>query len=152
MFRQLLMMSHAATGIVALLAALWLFVEALNTCVANRSRMRSAALVLAVTMWLTYLIGGHWYVAYYSAEKALITAGPWPAAHEFFMEMKEHVFLTLLLLATWLALAVVRTRPTDGAEARGMVLWSAGLLVLGILSMEGAGALVAMGVKLALLD
>lgn len=152
MSNQILMMLHATTGVLALLAALWLFVDALNASVANRSRMRSAALSLAVLMWITYLIGGHWYITFYPPEKALILAGPWPNAHGFFMETKEHVFLTLLLLASWLPVVVFRSRPESDEGARRLVLWSAGLLVLGILAMEGAGAMISMGVKVALLS
>lgn len=156
MLRQLVMMVHAMTGALALLAALWVFVDTLNAYGngngnGNRRRLRRAAVALAAAMWLTYLVGGHWYVAFYGAERDLITAGPWPAAHAFFMEMKEHVFLTLLLLATWLPIAAYQWRPESGPAVRQLVLWSSGLLVLGILVMEGAGALVALGVKLALL-
>jgi hypothetical protein len=151
MFQQLLMLSHAMTGALALLGALWLYVDVLNG-VAGPRRIRVAALAVAVAMWLTYLIAGHWYVAYYPEERALIVAGPWPAAHGFFMEMKEHVFITLLLLATWLPIVAFRWRPAAERASRRPLLWGAGLLVVGALVMEGAGALVALGVKLALLE
>ena len=151
MAHQFLMMVHATAGVLAMLAGLWLFVETLNANNSNRARMRGAALLALLLMWVAYLVGGYWYVTYYGAEKALIVAGPWPAAHGFVMETKEHVFLILLLLATWLPIAVFRTDVESDRGSRRLVLWGAGLLVLGTLAMEGAGALVSMGVKLALL-
>ena len=42
---------------------------------------------------------------YYYADEAWIVAGPWPFAHNFFMETKEHVILCLLILATFLPIA-----------------------------------------------
>lgn len=66
------------------------------------------------------------------------------------METKEHLFFMLLLLATFLPIAassdVVRSRAT-----RLVVLWSSALVVLMSLAMEGAGAFISMGVKVALL-
>ena len=101
-------------------------------------------------MWLAYLVGGYWYVVFYGADKALIKSGPWPFAHGLFMESKEHVFLSLLLVATLLPVAAFADL-RGSAAARRLACWSA-LLVAGLgLAMEGAGAVVAMGAKAALL-
>jgi len=151
MSNQLFMMLHATFGVLAMLCGLWLFVETLNAAASNRRRIVAASLLLALFMWVTYVVGGSWYVDYYGAEKALIKAGPFPSAHGFFMETKEHVFLLLLLLATWLPIAVWRSPPATGGPARSLILWSSGLMVLGTLAMEGAGALVSLGVKMSLL-
>ncbi len=151
MTNQLVMMIHATTGVLAMLGALWLFVETLNATESNRGRAGASALLTAAFMWLTYLIGGYWYVAFYGSEKALIKSGPFPAAHGFFMETKEHIFLLLLLLATWLPIAVLRARPQMEGGVRTLVLWSSGIVMLGALAMEGAGALINLGVKVALL-
>ena len=147
---QALMMLHATLGVLGVLASLWVFVEALNLSEANRGRLVVAALSVAVLFWVTYLVGGYWYVVHYGTEKAIILAGPWPAAHKFFMETKEHVFLLLLLLASFLPIAAVREQTSIGSPARPLLLWSSGLLVLGGLAMEGAGALISLGVKLGL--
>lgn len=151
MTNQLIMMIHATTGVLAMLGALWLFVATLNATESNRSGTGASALFTSVFMWLTYLIGGYWYVAFYGSEKAIIKSGPFPAAHGFFMETKEHVFLLLLLLATWLPIAVLRARPRMESGVRTLVLWSSAMIVLGALAMEGAGALINLGVKVALL-
>ncbi len=150
MSKELILMMHPTFGVLAVIASVWVFVEALNAREANAGRLRSASVLTAILMWLTYIVGGYWYVVFYGADKAIIKAGPWPFAHGFFMETKEHVFLMLLLLATFLPIAawgdIVKNRMT-----RNLVLWASALVVLMGLAMEGAGAIVSMGVKVALL-
>ena len=150
MSNEMILMLHPTFGVLAIISSVWVFAETLNVNGANVSRVRNAGMLAAILMWLAYIVGGYWYVSYYAADKALILAGPWPFAHGFFMETKEHVFLMLLLLATFLAIAVrgdiVKVKP-----ARNLVLWVSGLVVLTGLAMEGAGAFISMGVKVALL-
>ncbi len=150
MSQEMILMLHPTFGVLAIIASVWVFVEALNASDANHARIRNASVLAAVLMWLAYIAGGYWYVLFYAADKAIIKAGPWPFSHSFFMETKEHVFLMLLLLATFLPIVaygdVVRKRAT-----KIVVLWTSALVVLMSLAMEGAGALVSMGVKVALL-
>ena len=150
MSNEMLLMLHPTFGVLAMISSVWVFVETLNGSDANVARLRHASVLTAVLMWLAYIAGGYWYVTYYGGDKAIIKAGPWPFAHGFFMETKEHVFLMLLLLATFLPIAaygeVVKKRAT-----RNLVLWTSGLVVLMALAMEGAGAIISMGVKVALL-
>jgi hypothetical protein len=42
----------------------------------------------------------YWYVVLYPTDKAIILKGPWPFAHEYFMETKEHLVIMLLMLVT----------------------------------------------------
>lgn len=147
---EFILMLHPTFGVLAIIASAWVFVETLNASEANSGRIRTASVAVAVLIWLTYIVGGYWYVVFYGGDKAIIKEGPWPFAHGFFMETKEHVFLMLLLLATFLPIAaygqVVAKRAT-----RNLVLWTSGLVLLTGLAMEGAGALISMGVKVALL-
>jgi hypothetical protein len=83
-------------------------------------------------------------------DKAVILKGPWPFAHNFFMETKEHLVLLLLLLATYLPFAAANNLSVNKG-ARRVVLWVAGLVVMLALTMEGEGATIAMGVKMGLL-
>ncbi|MGA9535476.1 MAG: hypothetical protein WBR24_06170 [Desulfobacterales bacterium] len=66
------------------------------------------------------------------------------------METKEHVFLMLLLLATYLPIAA-SGKLSSSKAARKIVLWVAGLIVPISLSMEGSGAVISIAVKVALL-
>jgi hypothetical protein len=150
MDNNVLLLIHPALGGLAMLAALWVFVDTLNVSEASLSRIKNISILCAVLMWLTYIIGGYWYVVYYAPDKAIIKAGPWPFAHGFFMETKEHVFLMLLLLATYLPIAASGNLVTSKA-ARKVVLWVAGLIVPISLSMEGSGAIISIGVKIGLL-
>lgn len=67
------------------------------------------------------------------------------------MESKEHIFLLLVLLAT--LLPVVAWRKLENRPgARTMVIAIAALVIMTSLGMEGAGAVISMGVKTALLS
>lgn len=149
MANELILMLHPSFGVLAILAALWVFVETLHIDRLNAGRVRVASLGCAVLMWLSYLVGGYWYVLFYGADKALINSGPWPFAHSFFMETKEHVFFAVLLMASYLPVAAFSL--SANRAARAVVLSVAGLIVLLGLAMEGAGAFVSMGAKVALL-
>ena len=59
----------------------------------------------------------------------MIKAGPWPFAHGFFMETKEHLFLVLLLLSTYLPL-VASNDLVGSVASRRLVVLCAGLVVL----------------------
>lgn len=144
------LLAHATFGALGILAAVWVFVEALNATSGNQGRMQLAGLATAGFIWASYLVGGYWYVLFYGADKARIVAGPWPFAHTIFMETKEHIFLSLLLLATFLPIAAFNNIAAR-TGARTLVLWSAAFVALMGLAMEGAGGFIAMGVKLALI-
>ena len=147
---ELTLMLHVTFGVFAVIASVWVFVDTLNARPDNQSRIRCASIAVAVFLWLTYLVGGYWYVVHYGPDKALIKAGPWPFAHGFFMETKEHVFLMLLLLGTYLPIAAFNDLAASKG-ARVVTLWVSALVVVTGLAMEGAGAFISMGVKVALL-
>ena len=147
---EVLLMIHAGLGLLVLLAGVWVFVEALNVNQSNLARIRGVSLFAAVCMWLTLFFAGYWYVIYYAAEKALILKGPWPFAHEFYMETKEHIVLMLVLLATFLPIAA-RDDLAGNRAARNVFLSVAGLIVLIAIVVEGSGGIISMGSKIAVL-
>ena len=150
MFKNYELLLHPTFGVLGMMAAVWVFAEALNAREKNVSRMRTLAMWSAVLIWLAYIAAGYYYVLYYGADKALIKAGPWPWAHGVFMETKEHLFFLTLLLATLLPIATAG--PVDKNRAvRKLVLWTSGGVVLLALAMEGAGAVISMGDKLGLI-
>jgi len=146
-----LLLVHASFGVTGCLAALWVFVEALNARPENAARTKTAALLAAVCMAAAWICGGYWYLHFYPAEKTLILAGPWPLAHNLFMETKEHLFFATAILAFLLPIAT-REKLYSGAAARKLVLSVAALVVITGLALEGAGAVIDHGVKLALLQ
>jgi hypothetical protein len=150
MSNETILLLHPTFGVLGMIAAVWLFVDTLNASPSNVARIRSAAMVCAVLIWLAYIAGGYWYVMFYGADKAVILDGPWPFAHALFMETKEHLFFMVLLLATFLPIAATPNVVQRGAS-RSVVLWSSALVVLMGLGMEGAGAIISMGAKVGLL-
>jgi len=145
-----ILMLHALLGMLFILAAGFVYVDVLNVNEGNVARIKLMSQVVAGLMWLTYFIGGFWYVVHYAPEKGYILKGPWPFAHDFFMETKEHVLMALLLLATLLPIAA--TNDLLGSKAaRKLVLWITVLLVVTGVGMEGAGAIISMGAKVSLL-
>ncbi len=145
-----LLMSHAVLGSLLGLAGVWLFVDVLNAKEENLARIRIMSLIIAGLMWLTYLLAGYFYVVFYSVDRGFILKGPWTFAHNFFMETKEHVVMMLLMLATFLPI-MAYNNPVANKGARKIVLWATGLLILTTVAMEGAGAIISMGVRVALL-
>lgn len=150
MVTEIILMLHVLFGVLCILTALWVFVDTLNVSEKNLRRIKQFSLVAAIFMWLAFIAGGYWYVDFYPADKAIILKGPWPFAHKYFMETKEHLVIMLLLLATYLPIAASNNLAAS-KDARRLVLWVAALIPLLGLLIEGHGAIIAMGVKVALL-
>lgn len=146
---EIILMAHVLFGMLCIIAAVWVFVDVLNASAANLGRIRVMSAAVAVFMWLAYLIGGYWYLVFYAPDKAVILKGAWPFAHSFFMETKEHVIIMLLLLTTFLPVVVSNNVAVNKA-ARKVALWTVGLIVLVGVAMDGAGAIIGIGVKVAL--
>jgi uncharacterized membrane protein YwaF len=147
---QLILMAHVFFGVACMVAAIWIFVDTLHASEANQARIRRVSWAAAIFMWLAFFIGGYWYVVFYPMDKAIILKGPWPFSHNFFMETKEHLVIMLLILATYLPIAASNNLASN-KDARRLVLCVAALVALTALMMEGEGAMIAMGVKVALL-
>jgi len=145
-----ILLLHALTGMLFIFTAGFVFVDTLNASADNIERIRLMSRLVVVLLWLTYFIGGWWYVVNYAPEKAFIMKGPWKFAHSLVMETKEHVFLGLLLLGT--LLPIIATNDIHkSAGARKLMLWVTTLLVLVGFGMDGAGAIISLGAKVALL-
>jgi len=147
---EILLMFHVLFGVACIITAVWLFVDVLHANEANLHRIRRLSWAAAIFMWLAFLIGGYWYVVFYPADKAIILKGPWPFAHSYFMETKEHLVIMLLLLTSYLPIAAVNDLAAN-QEARRLILWVLAVIALLGLMIEGHGAVIAMGVKVGLL-
>ena len=147
---QVAVLLHVFFGVMCLFATVWIFVDVLHVSEANQGRIRCMSRGAALAMWLSFLVGGYWYVTFYPADKAILLKGPWPFAHNLVMETKEHLVMILLLLSAYLPIAAADNLATN-KDARKVVLWVAGVMVVLALAMEGEGAVIAMGVKVALL-
>ncbi len=147
---DVILLAHATFGVLATLSAVWVFVEALNAREQNLQRIQTAAMAVAIFMVVAWIFGGYWYLHFYSVERAIILRGPWPFAHNVFMETKEHLFLMTLILSFYLPIAA-RDKLASNEAARSMVLSVAALIALSGLALEGSGAVIEHGVKVELL-
>jgi len=147
---EIILLAHVSFGVVCILGAVWVFVDVLNAREGNLARIRWMSRAAAIFMWCSFLLGGYWYVVFYPGDKAMILKGPLPSAHKYFMETKEHLVIILLMLVTYLPVAASNNLAAS-KDARRLVLWVAGLIPLLGLMIEGHGAIIAMGVKMALL-
>jgi hypothetical protein len=147
---DILLLAHAAFGVAGCMAALWVFVEALNARPGNAARIQTAAFVAAICMAGAWICGGYWYVHFYPPEKTWILKGPWPWAHNLFMETKEHLFFITAILA-FLLPVTTRERLHANPAARKLVLSVAALIAISGLAVEGAGAIIDHGMKVVLL-
>jgi hypothetical protein len=148
---EIILMGHVLFGVACLVTTVWVFVDVLNVSETNLARIQKMSWAAAAWMWMAFLVAGYWYVFFYRADKAIILKGPWPFAHNFFMETKEHLVIMLLMLVTYLPIAAAGNLWVN-KDARRVVLWVAGMVVLLALMMEGDGAVIAMGVKVGLLS
>jgi hypothetical protein len=147
---DVILLAHASFGVLGCLSALWVFVEVLNARPENAARTQGAALATAICMAAAWVLGGYWYVHFYPVEKAMILKGPWPAAHNLFMETKEHLFFVTGILALLLPIAT-REKLDSNTAARKLVLSVSLLIAVTGLAVEGAGAVIDHGVKVELL-
>jgi hypothetical protein len=147
---DVLLFLHPTFGVLAMIAAVWVFVETLNATEANRQRIWVASLAVAGLFALTWFFAGWFYTVYYhGGDQQIIQKGPVPWAHDFFMETKEHLFFIPLILAFYLPF-VTRLRLEVNRTARTMVLVVTALITLNVLAIEGAGAIINWGAKTAL--
>jgi hypothetical protein len=151
MFVQGQLMLHALVGVLGILCAVALFVDVLNAGEGNMGRIKKLGLAVAVLIVLAYLIGGQWYVVQYGHDRDIIKAGQWAWAHNYFMEVKEHVFFGMLLLSIYLPIAIYRNVPLTDKKNRNLVLGISALIVLLGLFMEGAGGIISKGVTFGLM-
>ena len=147
MSSNVLIFTHPAFGILAILSTVWLLVEVLNANQNNQKRIIKAAWSIAIFMTLTLLFGGQWYVTYYPVEKEIILHGPWPFAHNFFMEVKEHLFFIPLILSFYLPIVAKNNALDENQTARKIVIALASIIIALSLFIEGAGAVINEGAK-----
>ena len=94
-------------------------------------------------MLLTWFSGGLWDSAYFDADRAVMLKGTWAFVGDTTMELKEHLFAVVLLLALYLPVLTFATDLRRTEATRLPMMTVAALIVLLGLAMEGAGATLA---------
>jgi len=146
----LALMAHVLFGVLCLLIAVWLLAETLYISEANIKRVRSLSKILSLTLWIGYLSAAYFYILHYAPDKAIILKGPWPFAHNIFMEVKEHVVIMLLLLVSYLPIAA-KSDLVQNADARKLFITVLSLIAFIAFFADGFGGVIGMGVKMGLL-
>jgi hypothetical protein len=103
-----LVLLHSISGGLALLALIWILLEFLYPTDKSLARARIASyltvFMLTAGCWIA---GGYNYLKDYGSQvKPVILEGPDPWVHEIVMEMKEHIFLFLPIIAFALSLTI----------------------------------------------
>jgi hypothetical protein len=141
--KEALLFIHPTLGVLGILAALWVFVEAFNLDEKRLRRVRIASVVGAVLFFLTWFSGGIWDSVYYGTDRTVMRKGPWAFVGDTAMEFKEHLFVLVLLLAIYLPILAYATDLRRPAATRVPTMTVAALIVLLGFAMEGAGAVLA---------
>ena len=149
--KELILLVHPMLGMIGIVGAVWAIVETLNASQSNLFRIKIASFVVAVSMFFTWIASGIFYVTYYAADKAIILKGPWPFAHSFFMESKEHLFFITLVLSLLLPIIAQMKNIVSSKQTRILFVVVASLIIASGMAIELAGAIISLCVKVGLL-
>ena len=149
-----LILLHAVAAEIGVIAFLWVLVELLNPTESRIARAQVAALVGCSALLFAWLVGGFYYVEVYGLHiKPLIKASDAAWVHSIVMEVKEHVFLFLPILAalTTAMLYKYESALIHNRDARVSIALLSGLIFLLGFSIAGMGALISSGYRFALM-
>ena len=144
---SLLVGLHAGLGEIGIFAFLWVLVEIINPDEKRIKRAKIVALIGTIFLFLSWTIGGFYYVNYYGENvKPLIKEGPKPWSHNIIMETKEHVFLFLPFLAILITAGLFNY--SDKIKI-GLIVLTILIILIG-LTMAGMGYLISSGARAAM--
>jgi len=149
-----LILIHAICAELGLFAFLWVMVEMLNPTQTRIARAQIASVFGFAFLIFAWVVGGFYYVEIYGLHvKPLIKASDAQWVHSVVMEVKEHVFLFLPILAA-LNMALIYKYDQELLENRdaslSIVLVSGLIFLLGF-TIAGMGALISSGYRFALM-
>ena len=137
-----------------LFAFLWVLVEMLNPTETRIARAQIASVFGFAFLLFAWIVGGFYYVEIYGLHiKPLIKASDAKWVHSIVMEVKEHVFLFLPILATLTAALLYKYdgELLENRDARLSIVLLSGLIFLLGFSIAGMGALISSGYRFALM-
>jgi hypothetical protein len=145
---DIVLLAQPTVWMLGILAAFWVYVEALNASLANEWRIRLLSEITALLIIAVALLGGYWVDLLHSAGPAVVIKGQWPWVGKIVVAAKENLFFIPLLLALYLPIIASKSL-TRFSGARAVVMITAGLIVLGGLAIQGANSLANSGAKAA---
>jgi hypothetical protein len=146
---DLVLLAQPTVWMLGILAAFWVYVEAINASLANEWRIRLLSEITALLIIAVAVLGGYWAGLLHTPGPAVVIKGQWPWAGKIVMAAKENLFFIPLLLALYLPM-IASKDITRIPGARAVVMVTAGLIVLGGLAIQGANSLANSGAKAAM--
>ena len=140
---------HVIIGLIGVIACAGVWINMLKRNPSLKFLKWSSA-VGFISFIVSWFIGGYYYAIYYGKTvKPLIMKGPYPWAHSFFMEAKEHIFLFLpfLAVALFIALLMLGERIEAEAPLKKALTWLAGVIVVLGISMALSGIIISGAVR-----
>ncbi len=149
--KEFILFLHPMLAVFGIIFSVWTFVEVLNISEKNSKRITFVSVLVAISMLLTWITSGFWYISYYATDKAIILKGPWAFAHSLIMESKEHIFFSVLILSLYVPIISMRNNIVTNKSAQSLMLVVTTLIILLSLALEGAGAIISFGVRMGLI-
>ena len=145
---DIVLLAQPTIWMLGVLAAFWVYVEALNASLANEWRVRLLSEITALCIIAVALLSGYWVGLFHPPGPVLVLKGQWPWAGKIVATAKEHLFFIPLLLALYLPI-IASKGITRTPGARAVVMITAGFIVLGGLAIQGANSLANFSAKTA---
>ncbi len=146
---DLVLLAQPTVWMLGILAAFWVYVEALNASLANAWRIRLLSEITALLIVAVAALGGYWAGLLHTPGPAVVLKGEWPWIGKVVTAAKENLFFIPLLLALYLPI-IASKRLSRISGARAVVMVTAGLIVLSGLAIQGANSLANPGAKAAM--
>lgn len=142
-----LVLLHSISGGLAALVLVWIILEIRYPTDRSLARAKVASYLSAFLITAgCWIVGGYNYLtAYGSQVRTVILAGPHPWAHEIVMEVKEHIFVFLPIIAFALSITLStldRNTFQDDAKSRLALTMIACLALFMVLLMFLMGAII----------
>ena len=154
MGHAILILGHASLGVFAGFLLLWAFADLLNLTAENVKRMRITATLGVILGYLGLILGLAYYLPYYgkkpNGDKFIIKGGDWYFAHTFFTESKEHFAIMGFFLMIIVLIYIWNVDLVSNESARKATLILMATLVIGVIILEGYGAIMAYGLRIGL--
>ena len=147
MFKGLLLLLHPALSVVAMILIVWL-IASIKCQNINEDKIKKLSILVAILAIFIWMLAGYWYVIFYPADKAVIVKGSFDFAHKFFMESKEHIFFTFLILSLYLPIVSFTNSIATNKTAQNLIMTIGILLLALMLYMDLAGAIISYGSKI----
>ncbi len=140
MDRNLIFLVQPVFGVLAAIAATWTLVEVLNNAEEGLRRAGAAALTAAALIWLSAAAATFLHFKVYGSVKG--AADSWVFAHGYVVAVREHLFILLVLAASYLPIVVCGGHLMVNRGARSLAITVSALVAVLALGIETLGALV----------